>query len=270
MFVAIRLVDYIDQINFSEIRLLEWIIFLGFAIFYGIINIALVIAWRNILSFLGSPLKFHKAVYIYGMSQLAKYVPGNIFHLAGRQALGMAAGLPGWVLAKSTFWELGLIAFTGTLFGLLALPLWWETLPSFFFIIVFGIIVLIVGLVVRFFFNCSLIYAFIWYLLFLAMTGLVFYGVLSIITPFLSIKILFGIVGAYVIAWLAGLITPGAPAGVGVREFVLLFLLTGVIGEGDLLLAISLGRIITVIGDSLFFGGTMVYHNLWLRKGELD
>ena len=31
--------------------------------------------------------------------------------------------------------------------------------------------------------------------------------------------------GAYVIAWLAGLVTPGAPAGVGVRELVMYALL---------------------------------------------
>ena len=39
----------------------------------------------------------------------------------------------------------------------------------------------------------------------------------------------------------------------GVREFVLLFLLKGMISESDLLLAVVLGRFVTVLGDLLFF-----------------
>jgi hypothetical protein len=35
----------------------------------------------------------------------------------------------------------------------------------------------------------------------------------------------FIVMGSYVIAWLAGFVTPGAPAGIGVREAVLVILL---------------------------------------------
>ncbi|MGD9700712.1 hypothetical protein [Acinetobacter sp.] len=55
------------------------------------------------------------------------------------------------------------------------------------------------------------------------------------------------------VAWLVGLITPGAPAGVGVREMVLLFLLGDQIAHLNLLLAVLLGRIVTMGGDLLFF-----------------
>ena len=59
--------------------------------------------------------------------------------------------------------------------------------------------------------------------------------------------------GAYVIAWLAGLVTPGAPAGIGVREAVLLFLLGNVLPHADLLLAVLIGRMVTVFGDTIYF-----------------
>jgi uncharacterized membrane protein YbhN (UPF0104 family) len=52
---------------------------------------------------------------------------------------------------------------------------------------------------------------------------------------------------------LAGLITPGAPAGVGIREFVLYAILHPFVNEADLLAAIIFGRIITVVGDILFY-----------------
>jgi uncharacterized membrane protein YbhN (UPF0104 family) len=63
----------------------------------------------------------------------------------------------------------------------------------------------------------------------------------------------FLICGAFVITWLAGSVTPGAPAGIGVRELVLLFLLKGLVLESDLLLAVLLSRVVTVAGDVLFF-----------------
>ena len=59
--------------------------------------------------------------------------------------------------------------------------------------------------------------------------------------------------GGYILAWLVGLLTPGAPAGVGVREAVLLFMLRGCLPESDLLLAIILARVVTVFGDLIFF-----------------
>ena len=69
-----------------------------------------------------------------------------------------------------------------------------------------------------------------------------------------SETLLLPVIGAYVLAWLAGLVTPGAPAGVGVRELVLLALLKGSVGQTELLLAVLLGRLVTVSGDVAFLG----------------
>jgi hypothetical protein len=49
------------------------------------------------------------------------------------------------------------------------------------------------------------------------------------------------------------MITPGAPAGVGVRELVLLLLVKGMLTEPDLLVAVLTGRIVTVSGDFIYF-----------------
>ena len=79
---------------------------------------------------------------------------------------------------------------------------------------------------------------------------LLFAYVSSVSIPGLELVI---VCGAYVIAWLAGLVTPGAPAGVGIREIVLYAILHPFINEADLLTAIVFGRIITVVGDVLFY-----------------
>lgn len=258
-FMVTRLVSYIEQIDLQRFHLLDFMLIALFMIIYALMNLALTLAWRNIIDFLGISLIFPQAVYLYGVSQLAKYVPGNVFHIAGRQALGMAAGVPGWALVKSSIWELGLLSFAGALFGILALPLWLEKMPFFIGVLLFGFVLFIVGAGLSRMISRFIGRAFCWQVLFLFMSGVVFVGILAILSPGdLNSQIVLEGIGAFVVAWLIGLLTPGAPAGLGVRELVLMFLLKGLIGEADLVLAVIVGRVITVAGDFLFCLGALV------------
>lgn len=65
------------------------------------------------------------------------------------------------------------------------------------------------------------------------------------------------IVVLFSVAWVIGFITPGAPGGIGVREALLLFLLTPVIGEEVSLRTAFWFRGVTILGDGFFFG----YHS---------
>lgn len=250
VFVVIRLRDYGAQIDFTRFNSAEWLAVGGCALIYGLANLMLASAWRNLLCQLGASPSRSWAIRIYGISQLAKYVPGNIFHLAGRQAMGMAAGVPGWPLAKSSVWELGLISFSGGLFSFLALPLLSNAFPGILAVVFFGGGVGIALLFLRRFIGSSGSQAFAWYVGFLTVTGLLFVGLIALVSEDFDGGILLGalLCGAYVVAWLAGLVTPGAPAGVGVRELVLLLLLKGVVADSDLILAVLLGRVVTVGG----------------------
>ena len=66
---------------------------------------------------------------------------------------------------------------------------------------------------------------------------------------------------AYVIAWLAGFLVPGSPAGLGVREVVLLYLLSGHYPESTLLILILASRIVTTFGDVLFYLAALALPN---------
>jgi glycosyltransferase 2 family protein len=255
VFVAIRLRAYWIDLDFSRVTLSIWLSIAVFAMLYGLANLLLASAWWHLLIHFGAPVTKAASVKIYGVSQLAKYLPGNIFHLAGRQALGMAAGISAGVLAKSTLWELGLIALTGTLFGWLILPIFFPAYPKIAStIILLGSAWLTANMLKRFAGRETTL-AFIWQILFLATSGGIFVALLGIIagSEVIPAKLWLMIGGAYIVAWLAGLVTPGAPAGVGVREMILLLLLKGMIHEADLLMAILLGRLVTVAGDLLFF-----------------
>lgn len=255
LFVVIRLRGYSGQINFKEFDPWIWWAIGSCALVYGISNVMLALAWWNLLGQFGTFTSRRWVIRAYGITQLAKYVPGNIFHIAGRQAVGMAAGLPGWSLAKASIWELALIASAGSLFGSLALPLMLPSLPLEVGAVVFATSLIVVAVALRTYLGQAAVWAFGWYVGFLSISGMLFVCLVGATSPvgvaFSTNWIL--LCGAYVVAWLAGLLTPGAPAGVGVREIVLIFLLNGLIGESELLLAVILGRVVTVVGDLLFF-----------------
>jgi glycosyltransferase 2 family protein len=255
VFVALRMRNYSAELDFSRFNTTMWSVCVGLALIYGLANLMLAVAWRDLLEHFSVHVLRRWAIKIYGISQLAKYVPGNIFHLAGRQALGMAAGLPARALAKSALWELGLIAVAGGLFAILAAPLMWTKLSILISVEIFGVMSVGVVIALRQLLSTSVGMALIWQILFLALSGFVFIGVLELVTPTSFTYSTYSLLcGAYVIAWFAGLVTPGAPAGVGVRELILLFLLKGMVAEADLLLAVVLWRLVTVTGDLFYFG----------------
>lgn len=254
LFVLLRLYSYAEQIDLSRLNITAWSIIALLALAYGSANILLARAWWHLLVFFEVKTDWMWAFKAYGQSQLAKYVPGNIFHLAGRQVLGMAVGLPAQSLVKSTVWEMGLIAVAGALFGIIALPLVWAGFSLWVSVSLFVVITVTLFTTTHCLLSSTVAVALIWQISFLAMSGLVFLGTLAIVVPTATLLPAFPFWGgAYVFAWLAGLFVPGSPAGMGVREMVLLLLLGGQIAQGDLLLAVLLGRGVTLIGDILFF-----------------
>ncbi|HET8705598.1 MAG TPA: hypothetical protein VFM46_04765 [Pseudomonadales bacterium] len=255
VFIAQRLFQYSATIHFAQFSARDWLLLGSLAITYGLANLLLAVAWWQLLNGLSAHTPSTWALKAFGISQIGKYVPGNIFHIAGRQALGMAAGIPAAPLAKSSLWELGLLCVAGGLFGALALPLVVPQLTTILSSLLFLGAITAAGALILKFTSRAFACAFILYIAFLGCSGSIFLGTTVInhpASPFASAD-WFAIIGAYVIAWLIGLLTPGAPAGVGIRELVLLFFLQHRINEAELVLAVILGRMITVGGDLLFY-----------------
>lgn len=260
VFVVRKLTEYSSQIDFTGFSISSLLSLFGLLTAYCFSNVLLALAWRDILKYLGVNIKKKWAIHTYGISQIGKYVPGNIFHFAGRQAIGQAAGLPALPLAKSAVWEIGVIAATGSLFSLLLLPLFFEKATYPLSLILYLVVVVSIGLSVHHWVGASVASAVKWYFLFLTLSGIIFYRILMIATVGQPVTggMAIGITGVYVIAWLAGLLTPGAPAGIGVREMVFLAILHGIINEGELIKAIVLGRFVTVGGDVFFYIFSMI------------
>ena len=59
------------------------------------------------------------------------------------------------------------------------------------------------------------------------------------------------ILSLFTITWLAMFIIPGAPGGIGVREFIVITLLAPIYGPDDPTIGILVFRVVTVLGDAL-------------------
>lgn len=267
IFVGFRFKTYWQALDTTRLTPDLILLILILTIIYAFNNILLAQAWHNILIGLGANIDKNQSIKIYGISQIAKYIPGNIFHLAGRQALGMGIGISAKNLAQSSAWELGLIAAAGATFAVLLLPtLQLDLILNINFainanlsLVLFFLLVTTIFFNLHYFFNNYIVKSLSYHYLFLILSSSIFTLLVINISRNNSTNLsghyytFIQIASAYSIAWLAGLVTPGAPAGIGIREVVLLFFLKNLITESDLLMAILLGRIITVTGDFLFY-----------------
>lgn len=218
-----------------------------------------------------------QGVYVYLTANIAKYLPGNVFHFAGRQVLGARAGWGHGAIARATLLELGAVV-TGILLLLFLsvamapadllggmLPQRWAAtvtphlrLVAFALLAVaalafyamarlhlsdrlFGVPASAVGRAVA---LCALFFG-------------LYAGLVMLFAARLPVSqggaSLYSIGLAYLLAWLAGFVVPGAPGGLGVRESVLVLLLAGLSGGGSAG-ALSLGigmRFVSTLGDAI-------------------
>ena len=95
---------------------------------------------------------------------------------------------------------------------------------------------------------------YVFQVVFLTISGTTFFLVVLTASPSEISLVYFPlIVGAFIASWLFGLITPGLPAGLGLREAGLLFFLENYFSNEVLITAVLLMRVITVCGDIIFF-----------------
>ena len=188
---------------------------------------------------------------LFGLSQIGKYVPGNVFHLVGRQGMGKAAGIGHAVLIKASTLELFGLALAAACFA----PLLADAVPS----LTVGPIAALAGTLltlgvagagVRYLLGGRIAAALMLQATFLGATAALFAAVAASLGA--ADLPLHRVVGAYVVSWLIGFVTPGAPAGVGVRDYALVALL----GQGErpeVVLAVVAFRVVNIAADVLLF-----------------
>jgi glycosyltransferase 2 family protein len=266
LFIGSRLWAYRQMVGDQVERPLVLGTVLIFAIVYAFSGLLLAGGWYAILGCRkewSGRLPWGQAWRIYGRTQIAKYIPGNVFHFAGRHLLGRNAGARHAQLVAAATGEIVMTLIAAGLYTLLAIRVVINRFPFDF--IGPALLLFPIGLVAFIFlawrFNLirfaqgirvdRLLAGELSYLIFFAISIALFLGVILLVGGRSFDWAL--IAGAYAAAWTIGFVVPGAPGGLGVREAMLVTFLTGALEEKIILLAAIIFRLVTTLGDGLFF-----------------
>ena len=224
--------------------------------------------WLAILRWLRVDVRsWHVGIFL--QAQLGKYIPGSIWQYAGRVTLARAYGLPWRAVAVSLPIELAASALAGAAGSLLLLGGWGAAGALLVLLALSSVGVPPVEPRARRFLRRAVrgrdldgavaagARAVGPYAAILAVYGFGFW---------LTAKALFDVpatdvpryVGAFVAAWLAGLVAIYAPGGIGVREAVLVAALRGKLGSPDALVVAAASRVLLTFVDVAAAGAGFV------------
>ena len=252
-----------------------WPCLLAAATFYAIALALTVIAWRDILATISTVvLPWKNTFQISSRFQIYKYLPGNVFHFAGRHIFLRAHGIGHTPLAVTTLSEaLALILAALLTICFCDLPSWMEQNGKFEFsryLAPAALLLLLalvgIGLFHRYSrpssptqllwrilgtpFQRRILRALTLDFLFFFASGFIMAQVISTlagstlpIRPFLSL---------WAASWLAGFVTPGSPAGLGVRDALFIAGLEHFHLSSDAVSYALVARCVTMFGDTIF------------------
>ncbi|WP_141701988.1 hypothetical protein [Methyloceanibacter stevinii] len=229
-------------------------------------------AWVVLVSGAGHTLGLRDGLIIFGRSQILKYLPSNVLHLAGRYTMARAAGASHASLIFSTGAEAAiLIMAASTVAVVFALPLFLSYVVGAFGTS-YGPIAILVALGVLLLgslwwlrregmlthrLGAMTFAAYCLYLCFFVVNGLLLWLLLAAVDSGARHDP-FSVLGVAAAAWIGGFVVPGAPAGLGIREVILTSGLD-MAGYGTSALAAALGyRIATFGGDIILASVSLV------------
>ena len=230
---------------------------------YAIGVAILAVAWMVLLGREAPPAQLSVAWYL--LSQFGKYLPGNVAHLAGRHILFAGRHVRQSTLLAAATVEAGLLVASGATIAVVFSPTQIyraldQSLPAA--VVTAGLIVLLaLGSVGLWLARRSVLsreklagmgIAFALHLIFFILAGGILVGLVrSLGTPDVAAEHWMLIVAANAAAWLCGFVVPGAPGGLGIRESVLVLLLSQALGSETALLVALAYRGVTISGDGI-------------------
>ncbi len=263
-------------------------LYLAFSFLCAICSIFLLgVAWNSIIRYLGfKQMSYGKSIEIKVFTNFAKYVPGKIWGVFGSVYLAKGTGVPRRILVYSYAIQ--------TVTGVLAAVFWSSILLVFYFggvyyFLLFSFFIFIVifnqsifARLINFFLKKAgkekipseyflnkknLIKIFLLLSLVRFLNG---FGFFLLLLSFYNISwsFLMIIVGVYVIANVSGYLALFAPAGIGVKEGMLLLLLTRYLPEPIAIFISLFSRLWLTISDILALLFFLFYKKIFLNKVE--
>jgi len=239
-------------------------------------------AWRRLLSDMGVDKSWGELSIIMAVTQLAKYIPGNIGQHVGRAAMSLGRGIPLRPYSISVVSEAVLAVIAATFIGVAGCTMSGMSTAMLkqhgavalaFLIVLVCASVPAIFLAWHFFPRLlrrfvarqhkegghaalpgmgALIYALNAYLMNYVIFGIGITAMALLLLPGQQTQWLL-LTGSFSLAWVIGFFAPGAPAGLGVREGLMLALLQFSYNQPDALLIVIALRLATTAGDIFCF-----------------
>jgi len=259
------------SIDFTRPALLRGLA--GAAALYVIVVVLGALAWRVLLKAFGATPARWAAERQLLISQIGKYIPGNVAQYVGRAAMAIGAGTPAKVVGISIVAETALIVVGGLLSVAISIAVAPQQaahvvrllpdLSTLSWILVaiaaFACTLVAIHAASNRFSALNTLPVARWR--WLAIAVLIYTGALLLLglSLFVIANAIASVplslaVAVFAAAWIAGLATPGAPGGLGIRESVITLGLAPVMGGSAALTAALLHRGASVLGDVISFG----------------
>ena len=262
VFVALR-VRSIWHGSHIELSRVDWGALAGALVLGAAGTAAGAPIWLAILEALGVRTQ-RRWMGLFFQAQLGKYIPGSVWQYAGRAAIARTSGIPVRPVGVSLPIEFVASSAAGGSMAAFLLG-WWGA-------VVVGAVAVLLAASERLSrcqrptvlatVRAALLYLPSWVLL-----GASFWlcarGLLGVPVDDLAFYI-----GAFAVAFLAGLVAVYAPGGLGVREAVLVALLSSRIGAANALVVAAASRLVLILADVALAGTATAA--LRRGRGRLD
>jgi glycosyltransferase 2 family protein len=229
-----------------------------------------LMVWRSLLADLGSRLSLSDAVRVMFIGQLAKYVPGSVWPVLGQMELAADRGVPRTRTAVSVLLSSAVMICTGGLVAAVTLPfvaagsagryLWVLcAAPVSMILLSPPILNRTLKLLLQLLRRPTLYQAATlrglavstwWALLSWSLNGLTIYLLMGRLAG-LGGEVLLASTAGYALSWVAGFLFIIAPAGAGVREAVMVAVLSVQTTTAAALTVALVSRGLAVVADAL-------------------
>ena len=252
--------------------------------------------WKTVLQFIqGKRIRYGLLAPVYVKANIAKYLPGNFMHFAGRNILAAKLGFTQLDIAFSSAVEILLLLLTAVVWSLLLAfdafkklisqslayfsshPLILAAALLLLAAALFGVIFYLIKkqLLAKYrkFFTPAFLLLCVKLFLLYSVTQLIPGGMLLLLLMVsFGCKMTAGVlalsIAAYTVSWVAGYIVPGAPGGLGVREAALILILGAAYPSDIIIMAAVLHRILSIAGDAVAFAAVPLARRIWPAEEE--
>jgi hypothetical protein len=221
-----------------------------------------IVAWhKGYAHYATKPLAYITTFYFFARTEIAKYLPGNVFHFIGRQALASKMGLSQKNMAQANIFAT-LILCIATLLSAFLMALSSSIIDQK--LLLLGAIASLGGIFFIIFIYGSFsktkkLQMLATSTLSIALQGVMLSIVIFKLLPETTFSLLVAMAAIYVLSWLVGFVTPGASGGLGVREGAFITIATFLhvnIAMDIIVFSVLYIRLINILSDITLYGIT--------------